>query len=457
MHMNPGVPIMKSTDLINWELVNYAHQTLDASSAAWNLQSGQDAYGDGTWASSIRYVNGTFYVNTFSYTTGRTYIFKTTNIEGGSWTTSVLNSVYHDSSLLFDNGRVFLVYGIDDIRIIELTPDASGILSGGLNQVLIPDASSIAGSSFIVQAEGSHIQKINGMYYVSLICWPSGGMRTQLVYRSSSLTGTYQGRVVLQNQGVAQGGFIDTPSGNWYAMLFRDSGAVGRIPYLVPVSWQSNWPVLGVNGAVPQNLGFSVEDKGMGGIVVSDEFSQSGLPRQWQWNHNPVAGGWSLSSRPGYLRLTSTRVDSSMPAGRNTLTQRTFGPTSSATVAVEMGGLNSGDYAGLGALQQNYGFVGVTKSGSSRFVVMHNGAQEIARVGVPQNRIYLRTTMDFRNQADDARFYYSLDGSNWISIGNILQMSYTIPHFMGYRFALFNYATQSAGGYADFDYFRVSE
>jgi beta-xylosidase len=295
------------------------------------------------------------------------------------------------------------------------------------------------------------------MYYVSLICWPSGSMRTQLVYRASSLTGSYQGRVALQNQGIAQGGFIETPSGSWYAFLFRDSGAVGRIPYLVPVSWQDNWPVLGVNGTVPQNLGFSVEDKGLGDIVASDEFSQATLLRQWQWNHNPLAGGWSLSSRPGFFRITSTRIDGSLPAARNTLTQRTFGPTSVATVAVEMGGLNGGDYAGLGALQQNYGFVGVTKSGSSRFVVMRNGTQEVSRVSVSQDRIHLRATMDFRSQVDDARFYYSLDGNNWTAIGNVLQMSYTIPHFMGYRFALFNYATQSTGGYADFDYFRVSE
>lgn len=457
MHMNPGVPIMKSTDLINWEVVNYAHQALSTTNAALNLENGQDAYGDGSWASSLRYVNGTFYVSTFSYSTNQTYIFRTTNIEGGAWNTTVLNGAYHDASLFFENDRAFLVYGIDDIRIIELTPDATGVLSGGLNRVLIPDSSAIAGSSFIVQSEGAHIQKINGWYYVSLICWPSGSMRTQLVYRSTSLTGSYEGRIALRNQGVAQGGFIDTPSGDWYAFLFRDSGAVGRIPYLVPVNWQNNWPVLGVNGAVPQNLGFTVEDKGMSGIVTSDEFSQPGLSLQWQWNHNPSASGWSLTSRSGYLRLTNTRLDGNLPSTRNTLTQRTFGPTSSAMVALEVGGMNNGDYAGLGALQQNYGFVGVTRSDNANFVIMHNGNQEIARIALNQNRVHLRADMDFRNQTDDARFYYSLDGSNWQSIGNTLQMSYTIPHFMGYRFALFNYATGTAGGYADFDYFRISE
>jgi beta-xylosidase len=124
---------------------------------------------------------------------------------------------------------------------------------------------------------------------------------------------------------------------------------------------------------------------------------------------------------------------------------------------MEVSGMNNGDYAGLGALQQNYGFVGVTRSGNANFLVMRNGTQEIARIALNQNRVYLRLDMDFRNQVDDATFYYSLDGSNWQSIGNTLQMSYTIPHFMGYRFALFNYATQATGGYADFDYFRISE
>jgi beta-xylosidase len=195
----------------------------------------------------------------------------------------------------------------------------------------------------------------------------------------------------------------------------------------------------------------------LNGIVTSDEFSQTTLLRQWQWNHNPVVNGWSLSSRPGFFRITSTRVDSGLPTARNTLTQRTFGPTGVATVAVEMGGLNSGDYAGLGALQQNFGFVGVAKSGTARYVVMRNGSQEIARIGVSQDRLYLRAAMDFRNQIDRATFYYSLDGNNWQAIGNVLQMSYTIPHFMGYRFALFNYATQTAGGFADFDYFRITE
>lgn len=465
MHMSPGVPIMKSTDLINWKIINYAYNTL-VNSNQLNLENGQNAYGKGSWASSIRYVNGIYYVSTFSYTTNKTYIYKTQNIEQGSWSVSILDGIYHDCSLFFENGRAFLAYGSDDIKLIELTPDASAIKSGGVNQTIISNSSAITGSSFILKSEGTHFQKINGFYYVSLIVWPTGKGRTQLIYRASSLTGAYEGRIALQDQGIAQGGFIDTPGGNWYAFLFKDSGAVGRIPYLVPVSWQSGWPVMGISGQTPRKLNFTVEDSTLTGVVTSDEFNQgtqglSSLPLQWQWNHNPDNSGWSLLSRPGYLRLTTKRIDTTFEYARNTLTQRTFGPQSSAQISMETAGIKDGDYAGLGALQARYGFVGVTKSNGNKAIVMVDNTsgvpQEIIRIGLYQNRVYLKIEMDFRNQIDQAKFYYSLDGSSWTVIGSTLRMTYDLKHFMGYRFALFNYASQSSGGYVDFDYYRLAE
>ena len=118
MHYNPGVPIMKSTDLVNWTIVNYVYDTLESSDRQ-NLNNGQNEYGQGSWASSLRFHNGTYYVVFVSLTSGKTYIYRTTNIETGPWTRSVLNSLFHDPSLLFDDdGRVYLTYGGGDIRII---------------------------------------------------------------------------------------------------------------------------------------------------------------------------------------------------------------------------------------------------------------------------------------------------------------------------------------------------
>ncbi len=98
MHMNPGVPIMKSKDLVNWELVNYAYNTL-ADVDVTNLQNGKSEYGHGTWASCIRYHNNMYYVSTFSGTTHKTYIYSTPDIEKGPWSLITINSQYHDHSI----------------------------------------------------------------------------------------------------------------------------------------------------------------------------------------------------------------------------------------------------------------------------------------------------------------------------------------------------------------------
>jgi beta-xylosidase/predicted nucleic acid-binding Zn-ribbon protein len=463
MHFNPGVPIMKSKDLVNWELVSYCYPIM-ANTDGLNLTNGKDAYSGGTWASSLTHYKGTFYVSSFSYSTGKTYIYKTANIETGPWTTITLNKVYHDHSLFFDDdGKVYFAYGHDDIMLTEMKPDLTGEQPGGVNKILINKASSVAGSNFILTAEGTRLQKINGMYYVSNICWPSGKGRTQILHRSSTLTGTYSGRVVLQSSiGSAQGEYIDTPDGKWYAIFFHDHGALGRIPDLIPVTWTNGWPTVGVNGQVPATLDIPKGAGTLKAIIDSDEFSSAPpLKLQWQWNHNPNNDYWSLTQRPGYLRLTNERTDANVLRTTNTLTQRSFGPQSSGYISVDVSGMKDGDYAGLIALQHKYGFVGVKMSGTSKSIVVMNGtgisgnSTEIASVPLNQNMVYLRVDFDFRNRVDDAFFYYSLNGTTWQSIGSKLDIVFDLKHFVGYRFGLFTYATKSSGGYADFDFFRV--
>jgi beta-xylosidase len=472
MHFNPGVPIMKSKDLVNWEIVNYVYDIL-TDSDAFLLQNGRNAYGEGTWASSLRHYNETFYLATFSNTTQKTYIFRTDDIESGSWETFTIDRLFHDPSLIFDNGRAFLLYGVDDIRIVELTSDGTALKSGGVDRVLIPDSKSIAGDRFYVPAEGAHIRKINDYYYVSLISWPAGDGRTQLTYRSDSLLGEYTGRVSLQDDGIAQGGLIDTPDGDWYGFLFQDHGSVGRIPQLVPVHWENNWPVFGIDGEVPNQLDIQTKEKNIPGIVASDEFDGEAGPAQynseteiiqglslvWQWNHNPDPEHWSLDERPGYLRLINAEIDTGWVNTRNTLTQRTFGPQCTGTILMETQNMKNGDYAGLGALQGTNGFVAVKKENGEMHLVMMKGTpesqEEIETIPLDQDQVYLRIVFNFENMTDQAYFYYSLEGESWHQIGDMLQMQYTLDHFVGYRFALFNYATESTGGSVDFDYFRI--
>lgn len=465
MHMSPGVPIMKSPDLVNWETVSYVYDTL-GSKPEQRLEDGKNEYGVGSWASSLRYHNGIYYVVFSSQTEGKTFIFQTKDMEQGPWQKHTIPFV-HDMSLLFDDdGRVYLVYGGGDIRVLELTKDATAVKPDGLNGVIIPDSSAIAGPNIGLPAEGAHIHKINGKYYIFLITWPKGGMRTQLCYRADAITGPWEGRVVLADRGIAQGGLVDTPSGEWYALLFGDRGAVGRIPYLVPVSWEDDWPILGYEGKVPEDLGICINQKFK--IVVSDEFAKPNVQNAphhlgltWQWNHNPDNEFWSLSERPGYLRLRTGTVCKGLLTAKNTLTQRTFGPECAGMVAIDTAHMRDGDYAGLALLQENYGFVGVKMCGSKRYIVMADGNSksytEVETKTATQTQLYFKAECDFRGQTDLAHFFYSLDGEQWVSIGGALQTVYTLPHFMGYRFALFNFATKAAGGYVDFDYFRLAK
>lgn len=458
MHLAPGVPILKSTDLANWRTVGYAYSTL-VNNDAMNLVNGKNAYGKGSWAASLRYKDGTFYVLVPSYTSGKTHLYSTTNVEKGPWK-EVQFPFYHDPSLHLDeDGRNFVVYGANDIRIVELNSTLTGVKSGGVSKILIPKAQSMVGD-FILNAEGAHIEKIDGWYYVFLITWPRSGYdgRTELVWRSKTIDGTYEGKVVHSSKGVAQGSVVQDAKGAWWGYLFQDNGSVGRSPWIMPVTWSNGWPVFN-GGTSPTSLTMATHSATGTGIVTSDDFDASTMKLEWQWNHNPDNANWSLSARPGHYRIKTSRVDAQVVNARNTLSQKSFGPKSSGRVALDASGMKDGDVAGLSAFQAGYGYVGVKKSGTSNSIVMVNAAKgtptEVESVPVSQNRVFLRVDMDFTSRTDKATFFYSLDSATWKPIGNTLQMSYTLDHFMGYRFALFNFATKSAGGHADFDWFRI--
>lgn len=465
MHMSPGLPIMKSNDLVNWKLVSYAYDTL-VSNDEMNLNNGKFTYGRGSWASSIRYNKGTFYVSTFSATSGKTHIYTTKDIEKGPWKSISFKPSYHDHSLFFDDdGRVYLIYGAGKLRLVELTADVTGVKPGTTEQVIIENASAPAGTNINLQAEGSQLFKIKGKYYLFNITWPRGGMRTVVIHRADKITGPWEGKLGLQDLGVAQGGLIDKRDGTWYSYLFRDFGSVGRIPYIVPVKWFDGWPVLGVDGKVPETLDLPASKGLIPGLVASDEFDRKSgdklLPLVWQWNHNPDNTLWSLTNKKGYLRLKTGRVDTTFLLARNTLTQRTIGPECSGSTSMDVSNMKDGDFAGLALLQKKFGLIGVKDSAGVKTIVMISAESDkpVALQSIPltQNKVYFKAECDFKERKDIANFFYSLDGTSWKPIGSQLKMSYTLPHFMGYRFGLFNYATKNTGGYVDFDYFHISD
>lgn len=471
MFFNPGAPIMKSKDLVSWEICSYVYDIL-ADGDVQNLKNGKHDYSHGQWATSLRYHDGNFYIFFGSYGTGKSYIYKTNDIENGKWTRSEINGMYHDASLLFDDdGRNYLVYGGGgEIKIKELNAEMTDFKWGGADKTLFKTGlDGLAG-------EGSHIQKIDGWYYVFVIAWPSGHGRLELCYRSKDLLGNYEGKTILDNSGAAQGGIVDTPDGKWYGLVFQDHGAVGRIPVLVPVTWQDSWPMMGVNGKVPATFEMDTDYKGT--FLAKDDnfnYTSNKLALEWQWNHNPDNTAWSVTEREGYLRLTNKTLASSIIHARNTLTQRTEGPACSSVIKLDTKGMKPGDYAGLSAFQYKYGNVGVyvADNGSKKIYMAENAGyggdnilesrdKIVEETNLNGDEIYLKeeflfntvdANMSISNNIDKVNFFYSYDGSSWTKIGSELSMSYDLKMFTGYRSAIYSYATKTTGGYADIDFF----
>lgn len=478
MFFTPGAPIMKSTDLVSWEICNYVYDTY-ANGDVQNLANGKHDYAHGQWATSLRYHDGYYYVFFGSYGSGKSYIYKTRDIENGEWTRSEINGMYHDASLLFDDdGRNYLIYGGGgEIKIKELNAEMTGFKSGGADKALFKTGlDGLAG-------EGAHVQKIGDYYYVFVIAWPSGSGRIELCYRSKELLGNYEGKTVLNSglgtygAGVAQGGIVDTPDGKWYGLLFQDHGSVGRIPVLVPVTWQDNWPMMGVNGKAP--VTFEIEGGYKGTFLAKDDnftYDSNRLKLEWQWNHNPDNTAWSVTEREGYLRLTNKHTAKSIIHARNTLTMRTEGPACSSVIKLDTKGMKPGDHAGLSAFQFKYGNVGVRveDSGAKKIYMAENGGYSgsanimdsydkiIEQTDLRGDVIYLKAEFKFNNvdanfnvsnNIDKVNFFYSYDGSRWTKIGSELSMTYDLKMFTGYRSAIYSYGTKNTGGYADIDFF----
>ena len=257
--------------------------------------------------------------------------------------------------------------------------------------------------------------------------------------------------------GVAQGCFIDTEDGRWFAMLFQDHEAIGRVPVLMPCRWENGWPMLGdENGKVPPTMeipikGYNEKTE----LAVSDDFKATKLGLTWQWNHNPDNSLWSLTERPGFLRLKTGKVVNDLFEARNTLTQRTEGPACSGVVSLDLSQMKDGDYTGLAAFCSEPGTITVLQENGKKFLIMTDRGTEKARTALNQNQVYLRMDCDFTT--DNATFSYSLDDKEWKQLGEKFHMIFSMKHFTGNKFAIFNYATKTAGGCVDVDFFRYQK
>ena len=480
MHFMPGCVILRSYDLTNWEVVTHVYETLD-DTPDQKLEGEKQIYGKGMWAASLRYHKGKFYVCFVANDTKKTYLFTADDING-HWIRHEIEGFYHDCSLLFDDDdRIYIIYGNTEIHLTELKADLLGPKPDGVDRIIVRET-----QDHNLGYEGSHFYKINGRYYVFLIHMLKSkeGRRTEACFVADSPEGEFVGVEVFdddmgyRNSGVAQGGIVDTPDGKWYAMLFQDRGAVGRVPVIVPMHWENDFPVF--DEKAPEYIEIQstrpeYEYKSLAGddnfIYEQDENGKVHLKDIWQWNHIPSNNLWSVTEKPGTYRIHSGKISPNLNYAINTLTQRAMGPSCEAIVTLDGSELKDGDYAGLCFLISSYGLIALTKEANKYYLVMlardtedksvfgnlidNKPGTEYARIHIRGNKVTLKAYGCFVDYKDECEFYYK-EGTGWKKLGITHNMVWKMDQFVGCRFGLFLFSTKEFGGIVEFSNFKYN-
>ncbi len=442
-----GPQILHSKDLVNWEIIGRVFDRLGLDPKYDELR----AYSQGTWAPSLRYHAGTFYLYVCTPRDG--LIRCTARNPAGPWTSTVIKAVdqWEDPCPFWDdNGQAYLIrgrLGAGPLYLHKLSADGSQLLDAGKEIYRGP------------VAEGPKLFKRDGWYYISL---PEGGVERggQSMLRSRSIYGPYERRVVTPDGAPHQGGIVDLDNGESWFIGFKSIGHLGRAPFLQPVKWGADgWPVFGDAGK-PVVEGPKPKVEGQHPIFhpqVSDDFTGNSLAPQWQWNHNPTAGAWSLSARTGWLRLRGEPATEPMLA-RNSLTQKLWGQSGTVEVKLDAASLSDGQRAGLAFMSGKiFSLAGVERRDGVLRLFWENPVAGGVDPGssIPgstppatSNTVWLRGEY----HGDTAKLSYSLDGTTFTDTG--LEVKLKFSQWKGARFALLCYG--AGGGAADFDYLHYT-
>lgn len=441
-HFVPGIPILRSTDLVHWTILGHAVQRLNMDPRYSMI--GGNRYGEGVWAPSIRRHAGLFYVY---FPTPEEGIFVTTAARiDGPWTPPVAviaqRGLEDPCPFWDDDGRAYLIHskvGAGPLILHHMSADGMRVLDKG--RVIVQDPQTLP------VLEGPKLYKRNGYYYILA---PFGGVGTgaQAVLRSRNLYGPYEHRIVLAKgstpiNGPHQGAYVETPDGQGWFIHFQMRGGHGRIVHLEPVRWVDDWPVIGAaasgsatgepvaSAAMPDHDGprSSVRPQ------TSDEFSGTTLSPQWEWNHNPDDAHWSLIARSGYLRLIPMRAGDLLSA-RNTLTETMQDDSFELTVRLYLSGMKEDVHTGLTMFEKAASGLEIVRTGRVRrlswFHLPDASPGPVLQAKVVQLRVFVHD--------DTATYFYSFDdGRSFQALGppTTIENSW----WKGPRPALFAYTT----------------
>ena len=481
----PGLPILHSTDLVNWRIIGYALSELRPLEVF-----NKPAHGMGVWAPCIRYHNGEFYIYWGDPDYG-VFMVKTKD-PAGRWDDPVLviegKGMIDTSPLWDEDGRCYLVNGWAGSRsnvksmlsVRELSADGSKAIG---QPVIVFD-----GNNTHHTAEGPKFYKRNGWYWI--MC-PAGGVATgwQLAMRSKSPYGPYECKKVMAQgkssvNGPHQGGWVHTTYGEDWFLHFQDKGAYGRVVHLQPVTWKDNWPVMGkvpTKGYCGEPYLTYRKPKSEQSVLVnpveSDEFNEPRLGLQWQWhaNYNQLYG---QPTSYGFFRLYNNKLSENFVnlwEAPNLLLQKTPADEFVVTTKVRVAAKQEGNYGGLIMMGRDYSALVIKRVGEAFQL------QQLTCIGADKNKketvevladlqptekdkinydpaiyeeLYLQLTV---HQGGKMTFAYSKNGKKFTAVGKGFTMKE--GKWIGAKFGFVAEQPYGKGvvGFMDIDWVRISQ
>lgn len=460
----PGIPVLHSRDLVNWKIIGHVYDKLPLE------KYDKPAHGQGSWAPSIRYHNGLFYV--YFCTPHEGLFVATAKDPAGTWDLQHVVDVelWEDPCPIWDeDGNAYLVRSklrADILYLHRMSKDGKKILDNG--RVIFHDETRQP------VIEGPKFMKKNGYYYILA---PAGGVPEgwQTVLRSKNIYGPYEDKIVLHQgnsdiNGPHQGGIVQLKSGEWWFLHFQDRGLYGRIVHLQPVRWQNDWPLMGVDinndGIGEPVLEWTKPNVGKSYSIsipqTSDEFNTNELGLQWQWHANSKNEWFSLIENPGHLRLYAIQnmsQNGNLWFVPNLLLQKFPAPSFTVTTKIIFKPDQLNDKSGMVIMGKEWAYIALEKNANGSQLGMYNGTyyqgydktKKIESIDIQYNTCYLKAQV---NNQGICAFSFSTDGENYQPIGNEFTAIQGV--WIGAKIGLFciNPNITESKGYADFDWLK---
>jgi beta-xylosidase len=459
MQFSPGIVILHSRDLVNWRILGHAVADLTQISPKLNWDAMGEHYARAIWAPAIRYHNERFWIY---FCTPDEGLFVTSAAQAaGPW--SDLHQLFDapgwDDCCPFwdDDGQGYLVltHFADNYKnyLYRLSDDGLHLLDS--KPVFLHEG---------LGREASKLFKYNDLYYHYFSeVRPEG--RVPMMARAKQIEGPYEHRQIghvdiVRDKEPNQGGLIELPDGTWQFVTHHGTGDwEGRMLSLLPVTWVDGWPIVGRIG--PDGIGNMLwrAPKPINGHPImhpqtSDDFMASTLGPQWEWNYQPRADKWSLTERPGYLRLHAFAPlrAGQFPLAGNTLSQRVFrSPHNQVTIKLDLRGMQVGQRAGLCHFSRSYCLFGITQQGDQRILHSEIDGVHGEQLSFAADYVWLRATWSIDGES---HYSYSHDGQVFQPYSQTYQLRW--GHYRGARIGIYCFNDAGEQGFVDVESFEYS-